>query len=93
MENLKVKDEEYADLARLYGDYRALAEKHIDTYCTIMQSVASDGIKSGDAHDSLVQFASLALNLKDQVDQILSAMAERCASYVTEIDRLDQDLY
>ena len=93
MADLKVKDEEYKELARLYREYHFYAEQHIKYYCDKLAHAASAGISSGKAQMALLQFCTYAVNLKGQVEGILEDMAKRCEDYCAEVDSIDQDVY
>jgi hypothetical protein len=88
-----VKDEEYTGLAQLYRDFSGKVEQYITAYCNILDNVAANGIKAGDAHDKLVLFKDRAAALKGVFEPLASGMAAKCESYCSNVDALDKDVY
>jgi len=93
MSDLKVSDEEYAELARSYRQYGSTDEIFLERYCTYLSVICTSGIKSGLIHDNLSLFSSQAQLLRGQMTEVTEALAVSCEEYAAKIDELDQYLY
>jgi hypothetical protein len=93
MTEVKVSDEEYQNLAEAYRQYKNYVDGGIDLYCGLLSKAATNGLKSGVAHDALLQFQAYAVNMKGQAGAILDFAIRYCNDYVAEIDNLDKDVY
>jgi hypothetical protein len=93
MAEVRVSDEEYQILAEAYKQYKDYVDGIIDIYCKNLGDAAASGLKSGVAHDALLQFVGYAANMKGQVGEILDFAIRYCNDYVAEIDNLDKDVY
>lgn len=93
MAELKVSDDEYQALVEAYQQYELYVENIIALYCRKLNDAASYGLKSGAAHDALLQFHAYAVILEGQVKQITDDAIRQCNDYVGDIDAMDKDVY
>ena len=93
MSDLIVYDEEYSNLESAYYQLGTLFNEQLNDYLTILKSVNTYAVTSGNVHDNLVIFYDKVAVLKEFLDDTLDGARELSENYVEEIDDNDKSLY
>ena len=93
MSDLIVYDEEYSNLESAYNQLGTLFNEQLNDYLTILESVNTYAVTSGNVHDNLVIFYDKVAVLKEFLDDTLDGARELSENYVEEIDDNDKSLY
>lgn len=93
MSDLIVYDEEYSNLESAYDQLGTLFNEQLNDYLTILKSVNTYAVTSGNVHDNLVIFYDKVAVLKEFLDDTLDGARELSENYVEEIDDNDKSLY
>lgn len=93
MNTIIVDDDEYTKLSESYGRLGNKIEEELATYCSILDTVTTSGIKSGDVHQNFLTFQQKVCMLRNQLSPLLAEMAKTSTDYDNDIDVADGSLY
>lgn len=91
--NMVVADSEYEDGINFVTQQCNLAENLIENYCSCLEIIINDAVKSGDTNLALKEFCSKVQKLKGKNIELYRKYKEINDEYIREIDANDGILY
>lgn len=91
--NLIICDSEFESYKTKMSELSSLLEDKITAYISILQTIANNGIKSGNVHDNLQTFVGALQNIQGQLPLLSAEMALNVDTFISGVDEKDQNMY
>ena len=93
MADIKVKDDEYGDVANKLSKLGSDFVVALQQYSQILEYITANSLKSAAMSAALRNNSQSALAAKDTIEMVNERLEKECREFISSIDEADQYLY
>jgi hypothetical protein len=91
--DIKILDDEIINMGNEIKKTGEKLEALYQRYVNCMNTLGNDGIKDGDTSQNIKEYVSKMSRLNELIKGQTELVCDRCCSYISEIDRVDDFLF